>query len=489
MNTHPFANGSVSESGRTTRGSGRANRGRIIVLGDQRLIESVAGATHRPTTFAHHMYDVIGDLVQTGILDAPDAIVASIDALGARAEPFVQAVRRIDPGVELIAVTNGHGRSLESTACFDSALASPLDAHSLERAIIGEHEVPQPGLGDSDLQSVDEPVMVQTVPQRDSVADRRAPVAPTESQDEHGTNYAPLGDVDLVAALMRQPDEVESIALRIIEQETGWTGLRLGESPSTGATCAKIRCGLDGASGDVAYGYLIAPHDQPHRLDGPPTTAPVQQWADWLAHWLHLARSMSDLRQQAYTDQLTGACNRRFFDHDCAKALDDARAQRQCVSLLLFDIDDFKKYNDKYGHAAGDEILVETVKLLRSVIRPHDRVCRIGGDEFVVIFHDPQGQRERGSSHPDDIQKIARRFQQQICRHRFPKLSEEARGTLTISGGLATFPWDGADATSLLEQADRNAMLSKQSGKNAITFGPGATDVCAGEESSQPPAN
>ncbi len=471
MSTHSFADGTASGAQPMSRGQGRARRGRIIVLGDQRLIESVAGATRRPTTFAHHMYDVIGDLVQTGILDAPDAIVASIETLGARAEPFVQAVRRIDPGVELIAITNGSGGPLESTAGFDCTLASPLDAPLLERAILGEHELP---------------------PEAPAVEPQRKPApTPTHVLDEpRPVNDAPLGDVDLVAALMQQPDDVESIALRIIEQETGWVGLRLDESPSATARCARIRCGIDGIDGsggseggDMACGYLIVPCVQPGRT-GAPTAAQVQQWADWLAHWLRLSRTLSDLREKAYTDQLTGAYNRRFFDQDLVKALDDARAQRQCVSLLLFDIDDFKMYNDTYGHAAGDEILVETVKLLRSVIRPHDRVCRIGGDEFVVIFHDPQGQRERGSSHPDDIQKIARRFQQQICRHRFPKLSAEARGTLTISGGLATFPWDGADVASLLEQADRNAMLSKRSGKNAITFGPGASDICAGDPGS-----
>ena len=60
---------------------------------------------------------------------------------------------------------------------------------------------------------------------------------------------------------------------------------------------------------------------------------------------------------------------------------------------------------------------------------------------------------------------------------------------MLFRSGLATFPWDGADVTSLLEQADRNALHSKRSGKNTITFGPGAMDVCAGEESSQAPAN
>ncbi len=445
---------SRSDSGR------RGRRGRIIVLGDERLVESVARSTQRPTTLAHHMYDVIGELVQTGVLDAPDAIVASIETLGARTEPFVQAVRRIDPNVELVGVVNNGAAGFDTTG-FDALLRSPLDSDSLERAITGQ---------------------AGATPQPDSDAKRPPAAAANSAACAAPASSGPLGDVDLVAALLRQPEQVRAVALRLVEQETGWSGLRIDAAASRTAPCAEICAAAEGA-GPVSYGWLVASAESNATAPRPEDLKP---WADWLGHWLHLDRSMRDLREEAYTDQLTGAYNRRFFEQYMDRALADARTQRQCVSLLLFDIDDFKHYNDAYGHAAGDEILVETVKLLRSVIRPNDRVCRIGGDEFVVIFHDPQGQRERGSSHPDDIQKIARRFQQQICQHRFPKLSAEARGTLTISGGLATFPWDGGEVAPLLEQADRNALASKRSGKNAITFGPGANDVCQG--GAEPPA-
>jgi len=67
------------------------------------------------------------------------------------------------------------------------------------------------------------------------------------------------------------------------------------------------------------------------------------------------------------------------------------------VTVMVFDIDDFKTYNDQYGHEAGDDILREAVRLLRSVIRPSDRVCRIGGDEFAVISYEPSGPRQEGS--------------------------------------------------------------------------------------------
>src|SRR5690606_27223918 len=91
---------------------------------------------------------------------------------------------------------------------------------------------------------------------------------------------------------------------------------------------------------------------------------------------------------------------------------------------------------------------------------------------------DPEGPRETGSAHPETVEQIANRFQAEICRMKFPKLGMEAPGNLSVSAGLATFPWDGRDGTSLLEHADQLALQSKRRGKNAITLGPGAQHVC-----------
>jgi two-component system, cell cycle response regulator len=151
--------------------------------------------------------------------------------------------------------------------------------------------------------------------------------------------------------------------------------------------------------------------------------------------------------------------------------LEAAQRQRHFVTVLLFDLDDFKRYNDQYGHDAGDEILVQTTQLMQSVVRPSDRVCRIGGDEFAVIFYDPEGPRELGSQHPADVEAIAKRFEKQIQAHTFPALSDLPVGGLTISGGLATFPWDGTTPETLLKRADELALRSKRDGKKVIALG------------------
>ena len=201
-----------------------------------------------------------------------------------------------------------------------------------------------------------------------------------------------------------------------------------------------------------------------------------------LADWLRLEAQQRELRHAAFTDPLTGAWNRRYFDRYLTAALEQARPARLPVTVLVFDIDSFKSYNDRFGHAAGDEILRETVGLLRSCIRPTDRVCRIGGDEFAVIFYEPGGPRAKGSAPPMSVYSIAKRFQKQICAHNFPKLGQYMDETLTISGGLATFPWDGSTPDDLLDAADKLSLASKKAGKNAITLGLGAERVCKLED-------
>ena len=219
------------------------------------------------------------------------------------------------------------------------------------------------------------------------------------------------------------------------------------------------------------------------RISGPAgSDAMVEKWAKRLA-LAHIAvLQHRQLRDAAFCDPLTGAGNRRFFDRFLERAAADARTAHHEITILLFDIDNFKSYNDAYGHAAGDEILIEAVRLLRAVTRPTDQVCRIGGDEFVVIFHEPGGPRVAGSRAPRDVSIIAKRFQQQICAHKFPKLGLDAPGGLTISGGLATFPWDGDTAESLLARADALLLASKAAGKNAISLGPGAERACQAAE-------
>jgi diguanylate cyclase (GGDEF)-like protein len=276
-----------------------------------------------------------------------------------------------------------------------------------------------------------------------------------------------LGDIDLVEQMLHDRAHVRDMALRLIASQTGWRD---------------VACVADGSQ--VTPGYAAAPVELNGKRFGlltaaaPAGAGDLAAWAAWLARWLALESQVGELHDWAFKDELTGVCSRRYFNQFLDRIIQRAIRERFRVTLMVFDIDNFKSYNDRFGHAAGDDILRETARLMQSVVRPHDVVARIGGDEFAVIFWDADEPRKPNSQHPDSVRTAAERFQKAVCAHRFPKLAEKAPGTLTISGGLAGFPWDGRTPEELLELADQRAMQSKRQGKNAVTFGPGVDAGC-----------
>jgi GGDEF domain-containing protein len=190
------------------------------------------------------------------------------------------------------------------------------------------------------------------------------------------------------------------------------------------------------------------------------------------------------------TDQLTGVYNRRYFEHFLAKILEKAKSLRFQVTLLLFDIDNFKKYNDDCGHGLGDEILRETAALMKRCCREHDLVARIGGDEFAVVFWEkepPRQPKDPGTPVapgrvPQEPLQILQRFRTAISTREFSGLGVNGRGILTISGGLASFPWDGRTVQELVEAADRALTFgAKKSGKNSIYLVGGDAQTWEGE--------
>ncbi len=188
------------------------------------------------------------------------------------------------------------------------------------------------------------------------------------------------------------------------------------------------------------------------------------------------------LEKLATEDDLTGLKNRRYIWEFSRQIIELSKKQNGKVTLLVFDIDNFKRYNDVYGHYAGDEILKQAAILIRRCCRSHDVVGRIGGDEFAVVFWDDphkicsdlSGSEERRSSsadHPKDAIFIAKRFVKELERTDMSALSglgPEGKGVLTISGGLASFPQDGQTIQQIFMQADKALLEAKKSGKNRI---------------------
>jgi hypothetical protein len=270
---------------------------------------------------------------------------------------FISGLRTVDSTVRVVRVREGaEGGGANGDTGFDASISAGADAAALERVIRGEEAVaPRPAA---------------PVP----------PAAPTAKLEPAVAGE--VGDELMLEHLARARELIEA-GVRLISARVGASVryLAAGESPPMGPS-AKVTIG------EQVIGHLCGAVDP----------AKLLPHARWLSGWIQLQRSQAKLRHVAMTDPLTGAWNRRYFDRFLKVAMENARAHRRHVTVLLFDIDDFKRYNDEYGHDAGDEILVETVKLMRSVIRPSDRVCRIGGDEFAVIFHDPEGPRTEAAA-------------------------------------------------------------------------------------------
>jgi diguanylate cyclase (GGDEF)-like protein len=228
----------------------------------------------------------------------------------------------------------------------------------------------------------------------------------------------------------------------------------------------------------LADEYLVCPTQLARffatdgELLSPPATTPA---ATTLT--ARVERRMRHLERLATTDDLTGLKNRRYVLEFARQVLDYARRDNGRVTLLVFDIDNFKHYNDTYGHLTGDEILKQAALLMRRCCRPHDVVARIGGDEFAVVFWDdprePKSEfkddrRSSDAEHPTGAIAIATRFQEAFGHAELHLLGPGGEGVLTISGGLASFPRDGTTVEELLKRADQALLEAKRSGKNRI---------------------
>ncbi|MFO0872372.1 MAG: GGDEF domain-containing protein [Phycisphaerales bacterium] len=267
------------------------------------------------------------------------------------------------------------------------------------------------------------------------------------------------GGADAVLAAFLSLGEELADDLRFVADDADDAGAAAGKGAAPPSPVHRARV----AHGARTFGRLESANLAPEAL---------ASWAASLGAWLHLAEAHRRLHELAYTDELTGAGNRRAFDRFVAEAIELARVRSRPLALMAWDVDNFKRYNDRFGHAAGDEVLRETVTLLKAVVRRGDRVFRIGGDEFVVVFSDPSSPREEGSGPVESVDQLASRFQERIRAMRLPQLGQEGLGVVSVSAGLAAFPRDGVDAPTLLAAADLRALESKRRGKGMITFGP-----------------
>lgn len=163
-----------------------------------------------------------------------------------------------------------------------------------------------------------------------------------------------------------------------------------------------------------------------------------------------LAEEASQLRAMAFQDQLTGLANRQLFNDQLAQAM--RRPRHIAVDVILLDLDDFKEVNDIHGHHAGDQMLIETARRLRSCVRPNDTVGRLGGDEFVVLL-----------TNVADPGAVAERIMETL---NVPVNIGGAQLKPSLSLGLASMSETTMEPSDLLRQADVAMYAAKAGGKN-----------------------
>ena len=161
------------------------------------------------------------------------------------------------------------------------------------------------------------------------------------------------------------------------------------------------------------------------------------------------------------TDWLTKLWNHGHFQAILSRELAKARESETPLSLIMIDIDDFKNYNDRFGHVAGDTIIKGIAQILIEASRKKDYVCRYGGEEFSMIL--PQTTKE-------DAKNIAKRLREKVRQHKFSNQEAQPKNVFTLSCGVATYPQDAHNKDSLIKNADAALFKAKRSGKDMIVL-------------------
>jgi len=168
-----------------------------------------------------------------------------------------------------------------------------------------------------------------------------------------------------------------------------------------------------------------------------------------------------EVNHRIHVDGLTGAYNRAFFDVQFPLELERARRSEVPLTLVIADLDKFKRINDTYGHQAGDAVLRMVARRLHEELRRIDLICRIGGEEFALILPDTS---------PEAAQDVMGRLLDSRFVTKVKYDSESIEIPVTFSFGAVTFPAGGADPLELFRKADEALYLSKELGRNRCHF-------------------
>jgi len=188
----------------------------------------------------------------------------------------------------------------------------------------------------------------------------------------------------------------------------------------------------------------------------------VQRLATLVAERIALALSnlqlRDKLRDQAIRDPLTAMYNRRYFEETASRELLRAGEHGFSVGVVMIDVDHFKRFNDSYGHEAGDAVLQRVGLVLQSHTRVEDVVCRYGGEEFVMLL--PGLPADAIAGRAEELR--------QAVHELVVRFHGETLATITVSCGVSAFPDQGRTCTELIDAADHALYRAKQAGRNRV---------------------
>src|SRR5438445_8482328 len=224
------------------------------------------------------------------------------------------------------------------------------------------------------------------------------------------------------------------------------------ESDNGNATIhAGLAVPLPGEGGPI--GYLTIFTRRPGHAFDEEDVRELESLAGRAGPAIENARRFREARQLADLDALTGLHNRRFFHETLARECARAHRYERKLSLIVFDLDDFKDVNDRIGHLAGDSVLAEAAERVRDVVRTSDIACRVGGDEFAVILPE---------SSIGDADQLYRRIQHAISSRPLGQ-----GGKLFLSAGVAELRAED-DPVAFFQRADDALYRAKEAGKGRV---------------------
>ncbi|KZD16112.1 MAG: hypothetical protein AO396_01125 [Candidatus Fermentibacter daniensis] len=212
---------------------------------------------------------------------------------------------------------------------------------------------------------------------------------------------------------------------------------------------------------DKAAGVIDIQSKARNRFD-PDSVRRISSLANSAANAIENAQLHAKAWEAAQRDRLTNLRNLRFYEERIREELERATRYNYECSLLMIDVDDFKHYNDHFGHPMGNNLLRTLARTISGALREKiDTLVRYGGEEFVSILPLTPGKVAA---------EIAERIRQMVLddNSEIPHSSEQPLGCVSVSIGVATFPTDVSDRDRLLEIADKRMYMGKRAGKNRV---------------------